>query len=94
MAPRTKNPVGLLPMTRQGLLAWKRGHALANEASWAIRQREPKSANEAFMRANSLLRLTGDVVFSAANEEARRQQTEIARARWVALKKKYAERAR
>jgi hypothetical protein len=80
-------------MTKKSLLEWKRGHERAQERSWELRAAEPRSADESFRRANSLLLLTGDVVSSRFNEKARDQQTQIARSRWIALKKRYAARS-
>jgi hypothetical protein len=39
-----------------------------------------------------MLGLMGDVVSSPLNEETRRKETNAARARWIALKQKFAAR--
>ena len=79
-------------MTRSDVIAWKRGQERAAERSWELRAAQPASAGASFKRSNSLLQAIGDVVSSPFNEEARRQQTEIARAAWIKLRQKYAAR--
>ncbi len=81
-----------MAMTKQQLATWKKGHETASERSWELRAASPASSEESFARANSLLRLMGDVVTSSSHEAARNKQTEIARVRWIALKKGYATR--
>lgn len=84
--------MALAKTTKDILARWQRGHQLAGERSWELRAARPPSSEECFERANSLLRLMGDVITSSSNEEARRKETKVARERWIALKKNYAAR--